>query len=827
MRTYVILISLVMLVIIGCSGGSGNPTEPQNNGLSKNVSSDTNRCLWGIWEVSINTTSGHAEISSLRTAAMTANVNSLLEGNPGNLRISDIDLDDFMLDGSLNCTISLKHPLPGQGIYNGFDVWGVFMHNGQEALEYDHLNYPTSDPRNGDEAVLLNADGYTRWFNRPEFFGVFPILEYTTGRLSSLQMPTAKLNGYKIFADGFGEDDGYYEWITSIHSDGSRGVFRAGSTNARRYELRFGGGVAEFQYAVVASWEPGDPTLVGNPMEFDPGDFPTSANCEESFFINVSTAASDIYYAGGSDLGGTFRADLEVFDWQGGSIGGNGVLNEVGRMLIEGDFLPGGAHEWAQPELAAIAAAGTENSSVFQVEIADCNPFASGEAEFWVITESAGLWSTYDQGYASRFPDAARAAFQRGSVLVSNESLANPTIDLTSPDGGETWAVASTYNVEWATTDNSGQILLEYSKDGFVSDVNEIAAATDDDGVYEWTIPVDLSDTVSVRATLVDDPSVWDESDADFSIIPPELILDAVRSEYWPDVSDDPQTFIQWISLDWDEIPGAEQYAVYRASPFEPSYSWVEVYNVMAGTTNWINSTGGAFGIDWDGDYIYEVRARSEAGNPVSEFISTQRGLVVMESRDGGDPVTNPEWEWRWGVEDFHITWLNNYGSDEPPPGHSLAFSFSGGVDDGWGIAFCPSAIPDLEHQSNAFFDFAFRMMDNIDTNTGWATGTMSVLPSGGEPNYYDFNPAPSSGHLEGESYNSAFSESTFDFYFGEEEEAFTGNYEPYTLYQASRYSIPDLLEPGRDYVGMGIAAHSSDKLWGMLCTDSYAIVVY
>jgi hypothetical protein len=349
-----------------------------------------------------------------------------------------------MTQGILNCTVTLKHPLPGLDMYHGFDVRGVFMHNGSLSLDYASLTY--GDPDSDTDAVLLNADGYTRWFNFPEFDGNgAPILEYFPGKLSDLQNPSAMLNGFKIFADNLDAEDSYYEWITTPGNADDRGLFGAGQVNSRRYEMKFpmpgGSPLLHFQYAVVATWEPGDPTLTGSPVYYDPFDFPTSANCEEAFFVNSNTDNSSMFYVDPGNLGGSFIADVEVFDWQGGSVGNTGVINEIERMIIEADFLPSGPVEYSPVELASMAMPATDNSSTFMVDISQCTPQSSGENEFWVIVESAGLnGESYGQGFPTEYPDdARRGAFYRGSVTVGNQAM-GLTVTSIDPDTVPFWS---------------------------------------------------------------------------------------------------------------------------------------------------------------------------------------------------------------------------------------------------------------------------------------------------------------------------------------------------------------------------------------------------
>jgi hypothetical protein len=152
--------------------------------------------------------------------------------------IKDMDVSEFMSQGILRCTVTLKHPFPGLGQYNGFDVMGVFMHNGSATLGYDNLTY--SDGSGSDEALLLNPDGYTRWYNYSEFDGTGPqLLRFWSGKLSNLPAPTAMLNPYKLFADGLLTDDDYYTWISASSNAANRNIFSAGQVNSRRYELKF------------------------------------------------------------------------------------------------------------------------------------------------------------------------------------------------------------------------------------------------------------------------------------------------------------------------------------------------------------------------------------------------------------------------------------------------------------------------------------------------------------------------------------------------------------------------------------------------------------
>jgi len=444
---HVLIIAVLGMALAGCSGnGDGiapSITPAINNAASASQSEGRN--LWGLWECSYNPELNAIEAVPLRTSMFTMNINVLLAAKPGSFSVTDLDTSGLFTDGRLDCTVNITHPYEGFDQFHGFDIWGVFLHNGNSQLDYDGLTYGGGPdaPVPGNEAVLLNPDGYTRWFNANEFNGggSIPMFEFYPGSPSNLPNPTASLNGYKIFAETLGAETDYYTWIKIPGYDNFRNIFRAGTTNSRRYELQFpmpdGAPQIKFNYAVIATWAKGDPTLTGDPTEYEPGDFPPDANVDEAFFVHASTAASDLYFdTSGPDpeFGGDFRADVEVFDWQGGPVGGNGVVNEIYDMRIEGDFLPSGPVVISQPDLLTMASDGGANSSVFQVELTDCTPSSSGRADFWVIVESAGEHGdTYGQGFPSEFPDPARrAAFYRGKVNISDTApFVNTPPDIT------------------------------------------------------------------------------------------------------------------------------------------------------------------------------------------------------------------------------------------------------------------------------------------------------------------------------------------------------------------------------------------------------------
>ena len=245
MNRWTVLLTTMLLctfVVLGCSGGGDNPvTTSTGPGLTAGTPSHGGQAqtqLWGYWDVTIDVEAQTVEAVPNRTAMFGANVVTFLNGRPPGLAffINDTPIGDGYIDVDID--VSLIHPLPGLPQYDGYDVRGIFMHNGETSLDYDPDLMFAGDTEEG--AILLNADGYTRWYNCSEFSGGgVPIFDYTPGMLGSLPAPTATLNGFKNFNDTLEFDQDFYEWATAPDNMDERGVFSAGYVNSRQYIMQF------------------------------------------------------------------------------------------------------------------------------------------------------------------------------------------------------------------------------------------------------------------------------------------------------------------------------------------------------------------------------------------------------------------------------------------------------------------------------------------------------------------------------------------------------------------------------------------------------------
>jgi len=423
---YGLALLILLVLTIACSGG-GNPVMPDGElGITgqKSVEDPSNRMLWGYWTITIDPNSGNVEVLPVRGAMMHVNAVVWMQppgGSIANLGIEVTYQDDYMATGRIDLNVSLTHPFPGADLYTGFDVLGVFITDGH----YDLLSQPAVtvsdgvllyneqdiaiDPALLTDAVLLNPDGYTRWWNQDEFDEPdMKIFSYIPGALGRGALGLdAVINPYKYFAEGITRLDNVDEYLEA--NMGARGMFPAGAEIVRDYKLQFPKpGVSpelRYDYAVVANWEVSDP----NPPVFIPEDFPLAANAYEPIAISVADNSTLFYDDVSSTYGGQVDWYVELYDWQGMGTGA-GIDEIIDRVVVEfmasdqvpgGQYYDSGMYTWdVQP--------GKANSSVYHVEIPDLVPSAIGYTPAMLIFETN---DDYDQGFPTEFPNGALSSY--------------------------------------------------------------------------------------------------------------------------------------------------------------------------------------------------------------------------------------------------------------------------------------------------------------------------------------------------------------------------------------------------------------------------------
>jgi len=116
-----------------------------------------------------------------------------------------------------------------------------------------------------------------------------------------------------------------------------------------------------------------------------------------------------------------------------------------------------------------------------------------------------------------RISDASDGDPSDVSHAVFTIATPQPSITITSPQGGEYWQVGSTHDITWTTFKTVGNVKIEYSTNN-KGTWNTIIASTTNDGSYAWTIPNTPSSSCFVKISEAADGFPYNISYSAFSI---------------------------------------------------------------------------------------------------------------------------------------------------------------------------------------------------------------------------------------------------------------------------------------------------------------------
>ncbi len=463
------------LLSTSCQKGSGNlPTVPNALGDSlttlTGASNDTgdrsqasaprynSHATWGLWDVIIDPVTYEVEIIPLRGIQWHANVVQFMQAPYPKTNLSikvDVPGSD-PANGLFAVDVTLRHPFPTLPQFRGFDVRGGFLADGSYQSAFDSGAMLADPDPAANEARLLNADGYMRWFNPGEFtLGGMRLFEYIPAKLGTATNTTATLNPYKYFSDDFLPASTKSLSLQEVDVDPvKRGTFSTSSGITRRYIIQFAmvGSTVQFRFSYVIDASYDEP-IPDNPS-YPVGSFPSTANMEEVYKIVCRDTGSTAYYESETAKGGNLLFDLELFDWQA-PYNLSGVPAEIASVLVESPTLLesyGGTLDLTDTFLAGALPSANTTSSVASIEISDVTP-TDIENQYLLITVKSAEPTDYSNPFGSPYPEGPElASYFLWQAPIADHSFNTPPSvgQVQGPDYVDTtmgpqhyWAVVS------------------------------------------------------------------------------------------------------------------------------------------------------------------------------------------------------------------------------------------------------------------------------------------------------------------------------------------------------------------------------------------------
>ncbi len=421
MRLQSMVITAIAAVVFFCAGCSNASVqvapdvgEPNERAVSV---TDAPHCLLGMWKFRCDADSGAVEIIPLRDADMHLNALKFLEPPPY-LHLN-IEGTPQISGGILDVDIGLRNPFLGQDLYTGFDVCGIVFTHGS----YSGFNDPDIVIAGDGDTRVLNADGYTRWWNPAEFPHGDTVFTYKDGLLGT---PDTKadfnctVNGYKYFAEDLEKDD-----PMSLLQPVNRGMFSAGMKNIRNYQIDLDGGL-EFNYAVDACWK-----FPSGGVPYDPpDDFPPGANRPEAYRIEVTELENSLYYVDGTYfVGGNLSLSINVWDHF------NAGLNKVCAESLAG-----------LPYVESLTPVGGGVSfSTYEIDLSGDNLNQNGDAEVLITVESE------NSGYGGILPGERVCSYFKHTFAVNSDP---------PPGWALTWGSVGYDEAKGVAVDSDGSVYV-------------------------------------------------------------------------------------------------------------------------------------------------------------------------------------------------------------------------------------------------------------------------------------------------------------------------------------------------------------------------------
>ncbi|MFN0157179.1 MAG: S8 family serine peptidase [Bacteroidota bacterium] len=188
---------------------------------------------------------------------------------------------------------------------------------------------------------------------------------------------------------------------------------------------------------------------------------------------------------------------------------------------------PNGSESWAVGSAQPIQWSSSGVSGNIKIELS-----RDGGATF-TETLFASIVNDGTENWTVTSPVTATARIKISSVTTpavadtsnANFSIVQPSITVVTPNGGQVWSIGVSQTIQWSSSNVTGNVKIDLSRDGGATFPEVLFASTSNDGSQSWTTGGPVSASARIKVSAVSSPSVADTSDANFSIVQPSITL--------------------------------------------------------------------------------------------------------------------------------------------------------------------------------------------------------------------------------------------------------------------------------------------------------------
>ena len=210
---------------------------------------------------------------------------------------------------------------------------------------------------------------------------------------------------------------------------------------------------------------------------------------------------------------------------------------------------------------------------------------------------------------------------------------------LDTPNGAEVWSIGESRDITWQRKGSISRVKIEYSTNNGQSYDEVIASSIDASlGRYTWSIPDAIGAQVRVKITDASDSSVYDTSDASFTIKGRLRLISPNGREEWVVGSSS--------DIKWQRIGSISNVRLEYSTDAGRSYPYLIVNTIDAGAGSYTWQIPDAIGD--------RLRVRVVDVNNPSVYDASDKDFRIK----GTLTLTAPNGSEVWGIGSAqHITW--------------------------------------------------------------------------------------------------------------------------------------------------------------------------